>query len=171
LYQGKQVNCLHCKASIIANEAQAIAKPPPPKGGMAENKSDLPLWKKLCSFKFKELTRSQVLACVAVVIVLVASLILNPPFKSKTRKGSSNRSNTRKELTPSHDPVVRYIKDNAKNPSSIEIMDYSEPRKVKDGVYKIRVRYRGQNGFGGYSVEDRIFYLHKGDGVWNVRPN
>jgi len=183
LYLGKQVNCIHCKASIVANDAPPIVKPAPPKSSVVTHssfkltqsktvKSDT-LWKKLNSFRFKELTRNEILICSGVILFLVVCLIFDPPNKSGSKRKSkaSSISNTNSGLTPSHYPVVSYIKETAKDPSSIEIINYSEVEKVKDGVYRIRVIYRGKNGFGGYSREDKIFYLKEADGYWDVTPN
>ncbi|MFT6794152.1 MAG: hypothetical protein ACJAR1_002157 [Rubritalea sp.] len=182
-YRGKPVLCLHCKANITAIEAPPIITntPPPIQNTVQSNtpnsKANDSLWKKVISFRFKDLSIMEIITLSIAVCYLsysaIGALSKSSSKESKSREHKSNlssNSNTRREPTPSHYPVVRFIKENAKDPSSIEIMGYTEPQKVKDGIYSIRVKYRGKNGFGGYSIEDKTFFLNYENGYWRVRP-
>lgn len=49
---------------------------------------------------------------------------------------------------------------NLKDPSSIEYIEWSNVNDEEDGSFSVRVKYRAKNSFGGYSIENKIFYLN-----------
>jgi hypothetical protein len=57
--------------------------------------------------------------------------------------------------------VEDYLKENLKDPDSYEGIDWSKVVKEDGNDYSFMVRhkYRAKNGFGGYVVENKVFYL------------
>ena len=57
--------------------------------------------------------------------------------------------------------VKSYLRETLKDPKSYQEIEWS-PSGVNDaGQYYIRHKYRAKNSFGGYVVEEKIFYLNK----------
>lgn len=54
--------------------------------------------------------------------------------------------------------VKRYIERNAKDPKSVDYIDWSKVSRQGSG-YVVRVKYRAKNSFGGFVVEEKIFVL------------
>jgi uncharacterized protein YyaL (SSP411 family) len=54
--------------------------------------------------------------------------------------------------------VVTYLKENLKDPRSYESISWSKVMQ-KDGNYFVRHKYRSKNSFGGYVVENKLFYI------------
>lgn len=67
--------------------------------------------------------------------------------------------------------VRKYLKKNLKDPKSYEGIEWSEAQKIDNG-YMVRHKYRAKNSFGGYTIENQIFYLDsKGNVVNTVNAN
>lgn len=64
--------------------------------------------------------------------------------------------------------VSEYLSQNLRNPGSLDVMSCSDVMKVEDGKYVQKVRYRAANGFGGYSIETKKFYIEKDGREWEV---
>ena len=54
--------------------------------------------------------------------------------------------------------VKSYLKKTLKDPKSVEYIEWSKVVETYDG-YKVRCKYRAKNSFGGYVVENKIFFL------------
>lgn len=54
--------------------------------------------------------------------------------------------------------VKNHLKNNLKDPDSYEGIEWSTVVETKNG-YTVRHKYRAKNSFGGYVVENQIFYL------------
>lgn len=57
-------------------------------------------------------------------------------------------------------PVKLYLKKNLKDPDSYEAIEWSKVQKTNEG-YMVRHKYRAKNSFGGYVIENKVFYLNK----------
>jgi hypothetical protein len=55
--------------------------------------------------------------------------------------------------------VKNWLKHNLRDPDSLEFEFWSPLEKAGPHGYAVRCRYRAKNGFGGYSVEDKVFAL------------
>lgn len=55
--------------------------------------------------------------------------------------------------------VVDYLKANLKDPKSLEVIEWS-PMKEQSPGYAVRCKYRAKNSFGGYNIENRVFYMN-----------
>lgn len=75
---------------------------------------------------------------------------------SKNKEGKINVENS------SWDGSVRQVKDylkrNLKDPKSYESIEWSNVIENNDG-YMVRHKYRAKNSFGGYTIEDKTFYM------------
>lgn len=56
--------------------------------------------------------------------------------------------------------VKDWLKENLKDPKSIEYIKWTPLIHMDDGTYTIGVKYRAKNSFGGYVIEERIFTLN-----------
>ena len=63
--------------------------------------------------------------------------------------------------------VKSYLKSNLKDPKSYEGIEWSKVSKTSDG-YMVRHKYRAKNSFGGYVVENQVFYLNNKGNVTKV---
>ena len=63
--------------------------------------------------------------------------------------------------------VKRYLKNNLKDPDSFEAIEWSPVTKVDLSTHKyiVRCKYRAKNSFGGFAIENQLFYL---DGQGNI---
>lgn len=66
--------------------------------------------------------------------------------------------------------VVAYLKETLKDPKSYDGIDWSPLAKLETGEYKysIRHKYRAKNSFGGYVIENHVFFLDKDGTVKKV---
>ena len=144
------------------------------------------LWDKVNSFRFKDLTKKEIIMCVAGACLLVGSIMINKKASESKRELAQQQRHTEEHnkfvermsektayttSSPSTRPpessgwdggvnqVKRFIKDTAKEPSSIEFIEWSPVEDLSNGEYRVRAKYRGENGFGGFTVENKIFYL------------
>ena len=58
--------------------------------------------------------------------------------------------------------VKNYLKDNANNPKSIKYVECSPIMKLSNGGWAQRVKFRGENAFGG-TVLNELIFLIQGD--------
>lgn len=63
--------------------------------------------------------------------------------------------------------VKKYLKNNLNDYKSYESIEWSEVEKTSTG-YLVRHKFRAKNGFGGYIIENKIFYLDSNGIVTNV---
>ena len=54
--------------------------------------------------------------------------------------------------------VVKYLKDNLKDPNSYESIEWGNVTETDNG-YIVRHKYRAKNSFGGYVIEHQIFHI------------
>lgn len=68
--------------------------------------------------------------------------------------------------------VESYIKNHLKDPDSFEAISWTNVYDLKHSDngyrYKVRVRYRAKNSFGGYVIENELFYLNENGNVVKV---
>lgn len=95
--------------------------------------------------------------------------------------GSSSSSSTKASV--SHETVVnsawdgsvyqveRYLKRNLKDPDSYQGIEWSRVAPSDDGGYYVRHTYRAKNGFGGYVIENKVFYLSSQGNVLLAVPS
>ena len=56
--------------------------------------------------------------------------------------------------------VERYLKNNLKDPDSYEAIEWSAVNEMENGNgYYVRHKYRAKNSFGGYVIENKVFFL------------
>ena len=54
--------------------------------------------------------------------------------------------------------VVKYLKNNLKDPNSYESIEWGNVTETDNG-YAVRHKYRAKNSFGGYVIENQIFHI------------
>lgn len=65
--------------------------------------------------------------------------------------------------------VKKYLKSNLKDPDSYESIEWGNVVETDNG-YMVRHKYRAKNSFGGYMVENNVFYLDFQGNVISVSP-
>ncbi len=55
--------------------------------------------------------------------------------------------------------VKSWLKKNVKDPDSLEFIEWSPVSKTKDGGFTVRAKFRAKNSFGGYVIENKLFFL------------
>jgi hypothetical protein len=98
------------------------------------------------------------------ILIFIVILIL---AQHKPRPNIPNpEAVTSSEWDSSVKQVVQYLKMNLKDPDSYDAIEWSpviiyESETMSGIKYKYRVRhkYRAKNSFGGYIVENKLFYL------------
>lgn len=87
------------------------------------------------------------------------------------RKGVERKENGTKIENSSWDGSVpqikKYLKKNLKDPDSYESIEWGKVIETNKG-YTVRHKYRAKNSFGGYGVENQIFYLDEKGNITNV---
>jgi hypothetical protein len=61
--------------------------------------------------------------------------------------------------------VNYFIKQNAKDPKSVDYIGWSKVLKETNGNFTVRVKYRAKNSFGGYAVENKLATLNSSGDV------
>lgn len=64
--------------------------------------------------------------------------------------------------------VKKYLKQNLTDPGSYESIEWSEVAKTESG-YMVRHKYRAKNSFGGYVVQNQVFYINSSGTVTSVK--
>lgn len=96
--------------------------------------------------------------CVVFVIVMffVAYSLGSMPEDRSRPPGSQKEVVFNSRYDSSVAQVVKWLKDNLKDPDSLQFIEWSKVQKVESG-FVVRVKYRAKNGFGGYGVENKLF--------------
>jgi hypothetical protein len=55
--------------------------------------------------------------------------------------------------------VESWLEKNVKDPDSLEFIEWSPVSKTKDGGFMVRAKFRAKNSFGGYVIENKLFFL------------
>lgn len=55
--------------------------------------------------------------------------------------------------------VVSWLQANLKDPKSLDVIEWSRIIKPDSGGFMVRCKYRAKNSFGGYIVEEKLFFL------------
>jgi hypothetical protein len=64
--------------------------------------------------------------------------------------------------------VKEWLSKNLSDPDSLQFTDWYQVQKLGSG-YRVRVRYRAKNSFGGYVAKDEMFYLDSSGNVVESR--
>lgn len=112
--------------------------------------------------------------CIAIIVIAVIIGIYGAMSGDSGSNGSDNTeivSNS--ALDASVYQVERYLKrEYLKDPDSYEGIEWSKVQKDNSNSlyrYYVRHKYRAKNSFGGYAVEEKIFYLDQSGNVVSVK--
>lgn len=112
----------------------------------------------------------------AIALFIIVAIIIGA-FSDDEKPTRHNEETGQEELVynSSYDgsvsQVKEYLKNNLKDWDSYESVDWSEVVKTgrQDQYYwMVRHKYRAKNSFGGYALENQIFYLDKEGNVTDV---
>jgi hypothetical protein len=95
--------------------------------------------------------------------------------KKKARRSAKSRSSQSSSTKVAKSPVdgsvwqvKRYLKKNLKDPKSFDAIFWGQVASRSDGGYQVRCKYRAKNSFGGYIIEDQVFFMNSEGNVINV---
>ncbi len=102
--------------------------------------------------------------CFLVIIIIFVLFIIGIIFQPSSDSLNGGRASASSEVVEnsawdgSVSQVKSWLKDNLKDPRSLEFINWSPVSKTKNG-FMVRVKYRAKNSFGGYVVENKVFFL------------
>lgn len=117
-------------------------------GEMMEEKTERP-WGKLFIF------------VAALLIVGIGCLFVIGPKNKDYNKPRFNAYNSTSLV------CVEWLKNNAKDKSSLEIISCSVPEKITEANWEQIIKYRAKNSFGGHVIESRFFIFTKDEVISN----
>ena len=98
---------------------------------------------------------------VFIILIIIGNI-------SKNNNAESNAIVQNSYLDASVSQVERYLKAKLSDPYSYESMEWSAVNEMSgngDYRYWVRHKYRAKNGYGGYVIENKIFYLDSNGNV------
>jgi len=98
------------------------------------------------------------------VIVVVVLIFMCGGGRSCSGSGANSSSSSREVVYNSgYNGSVRqvktWLKANAKDPGSLDFIEWSPVVKTDRGDFVVRVKYRAKNSFGGFVIANKQFYL------------
>ena len=142
-------------------------------------KMDIPQGAKICPFCR---TKQGISILKAVAISFFGLMVIGYLFGNNNAPSGSSSSSSRPAEKKVEQPsapmeivtnsawdgsvrqVERYLKNNLKDPDSLQTIEWSEVQKTTSGGFMVRCKYRAKNSFGGYVVSNQIFMMDsKGD--------
>lgn len=115
------------------------------------------------SRSFFELHKGWIITIVVIIVLWIIGASIDDNNNSPTNQEVENSP-----YDSSVSQVVQYLKDNLKDPDSYSGVEWSSVIKTDDGGYYVRHKYRAKNSFGGYALENKVFYLDSKGNVINV---
>ncbi len=92
-------------------------------------------------------------------MLIVISVILGLIAPNNDR-GSNNQSAVENSSWDgSASQVKNWVTANVKDPDSLQFIEWSPVLPQANGEFMVRVKYRAKNSFGGYVVEEQLFFL------------
>jgi len=112
----------------------------------------------------QKIANSTGIGCAVLVALFLVCAIVSSNSSDKAGNYQSSKSSSYEVVKNSEwDGSVRqvesWLKANLKDPKSLEFIEWSPVTKKADGGYFVRVKYRAKNSFGGYVVENKLFFL------------
>ena len=112
--------------------------------------------------------------CLLIVIIFVIMLLAAAFSHEDSKSGSSSStSSTQREkvYNSSWDGSVRqveeYLDKTLKDPDSFKAIEWSTVQKTNGNTkgFMVRCKYRAKNSFGGYVIENKVFYMDEDGNV------
>jgi hypothetical protein len=100
------------------------------------------------------------IAIVFIIYLISSFLPSTSPNKNKTSTSTPHEIVYNSSWDGSVSQVKTWLKANLKDPRSLEFVEWSPVSKTNDGGFMVRVKYRAKNSFGGYVVENKVFFLN-----------
>lgn len=142
--------CVNCKTLVIKDE---------PKNQFTE----------------KELTLFKFTLPLIILLVTYYYIFVYPIVKEQEKNRiypSNNYQPVQNAWDGSMSPAVEWLKNNLKDYSSYESIEWSNVKQTtdKDGnnIYMVKNKYRAKNSFGAYDIQESIFFIDKNGSIINV---
>lgn len=102
-----------------------------------------------------------------ILIGIVAFLLIGMNVCNNDLPMSPQEEAHQKELQLVRNSVTKYLRENLKDPKSYEEIEWSEIAH-RDGKLIVRHKYRAKNSFGGFVIDNKVFFLTSLGTVENV---
>ena len=97
------------------------------------------------------------IGCLSIIGLVTLMSILTP------KNNDSDTGNGAVVQSSPWDASVRqvddWLKNSVKDPDSLQYIEWSPVSQQANGEFMVRVKYRAKNSFGGYVVENKLFFL------------
>jgi hypothetical protein len=105
---------------------------------------------------------------IAGIFILIGVSMCQSMLSNNERNQSASREVVKNSAWDgSVSQVESWLKENLKDPDSLKFVEWSPVSKTNDGGFTVRVKYRAKNSFGGYVVENKVFFLNSAGTVTN----
>jgi hypothetical protein len=107
--------------------------------------------------KYERVSRSFNRGCLISIAVVVGLIIIGAIFGDDMDSDVQNSA-----LDASVHQVERHLKNTLKDPKSYDGVEWSAVQEASAGSdykYYVRHKYRAKNSYGGYVIENKVFYL------------
>ncbi|MEW6595673.1 MAG: zinc ribbon domain-containing protein [Thermodesulfobacteriota bacterium] len=98
------------------------------------------------------------IGCLSILAVFVVSFALVSNCSDSSKPAAPREVVENSAWDGSVAQVETWLRQNLKDPDSLEFIEWSRVVKGKGG-FMVRVKYRAKNSFGGYVVEQKLFTL------------
>ncbi|MFZ5804893.1 MAG: hypothetical protein ACOY7U_08580 [Acidobacteriota bacterium] len=128
---------------------------------------------KVAEIKKKEqrTRNARAIGCLSIIAISFVLGVIDSFFSSDSPSSSKSTTSSPSEVVKNSAwdgsvwQVESWLKANLKDPDSLEFIEWSPVQKTRDGGFMVRAKYRAKNSFGGYVVENRLFFM---DSAGNV---
>jgi len=114
-----------------------------------------------------EKQKQGIIGCLVIVGVIIIIFLLKPSFQNNENNQSSENKTVSESL---HIPAMSawdgiayavkdYLRENANNPKSIDYIECSYMLEFYDGSFGQRVKFRGENLYGGLVINEFVFLI------------
>jgi predicted nucleic acid-binding Zn ribbon protein len=168
------IQCSECKKKISENAETC------------PNCGNIITYRMVYEYKDKQrrmMKKSLIFLAISVALLLFVSLIFSgDDTKTNSTTPSENIATTTSTQETPVVEIVRnsswdssvsqvrvWLKENLNDPKSLEFIEWSKVVKNGNGSFKVRVKYRAKNSFGGYIVNNQVITLDASGNVINFK--
>lgn len=110
------------------------------------------------------------IGCLSICAIFIVIYIISQLSPKNSNDKSSSSSSTKEVVENSAwdgsiSQVKSWLKNNLRDPDSLQFIEWSPAQKLNDGSFMVRTKFRAKNGFGGYEVNNKLFHLDSSGNV------
>ena len=119
----------------------------------------------------------RIFICLVALLIGIIALRHGAPPQSKQQATKENKPVEAKRdvvynssWDGSVQQVERYLQQTLKDPDSFDAISWSPVLKTPTGGFAVRCKYRAKNSFGGYVIEQFVFFMDADGKVISATP-